>query len=361
MLINLIACSIDRLQKLLKSFKAPMLRLDSTREKSFRNAVTVKLPSAGIDQVENKLSHMGRLERSQEGDITYYSSERGRIGRFGVYIIHLSVLVLAVGAMIGVLYGKRGILNLYEGESSSKFGLFYSRQRLDMGFKVTCDEVEVTRYASGEVEDYLSFLTIQRPGVQPEKIKLEVNRPYKSPEGFTLYQSDYGTAMILRIQDLESGRIHQARLDVESKDSISVPGTDMKVIIESFQDDRMYGPRLELRILHPDGFVEKPLLLLNYPAHDEKRPNARTKVTPAIIEYTGLQVGYDPGVWVVYVSFVLFMIGLCVAFFMPHRRLYARLEGKRLVLAGVTNKYSDSLEEKIKKIARELGEAGRKK
>jgi cytochrome c biogenesis protein len=37
---------------------------------------------------------------------------------------------------------------------------------------------------------------------------------------------------------------------------------------------------------------------------------------------TGLQVAKDPGVWIVYTGFGFMMIGLYIAFFMSHRKLF---------------------------------------
>ena len=57
---------------------------------------------------------------------------------------------------------------------------------------------------------------------------------------------------------------------------------------------------------------------------------------------TGLQVAKDPGVWIVYFGCGLMMVGLYMAFFMSHRRiwLYCSTDnaGDRLVLAGSANK-----------------------
>jgi len=50
--------------------------------------------------------------------------------------------------------------------------------------------------------------------------------------------------------------------------------------------------------------------------------------------YTGLQVNKDPGVWVVWIGCIMMCLGLCIAFFMSHKRVwivvqhgYARIYG----------------------------------
>ena len=47
------------------------------------------------------------------------------------------------------------------------------------------------------------------------------------------------------------------------------------------------------------------------------------------IQYTGLQVRKDPGVWVVYLGFIVMSIGLYIAFFMSHKKYGSGLLKKK--------------------------------
>jgi cytochrome c biogenesis protein len=57
---------------------------------------------------------------------------------------------------------------------------------------------------------------------------------------------------------------------------------------------------------------------------------------------TGLQVSYDPGVWVVYAGFLLMIAGCYITFFRSHRQVYveiSQIEGTtRMQIFGITNK-----------------------
>ena len=64
---------------------------------------------------------------------------------------------------------------------------------------------------------------------------------------------------------------------------------------------------------------------------------------------TGLQVAKDPGVWVVYAGCVLMILGLIVAFFMSHKRiwLYIREETdgtSSILMTGNANKNKAAFE-----------------
>ncbi|MDP8257745.1 MAG: cytochrome c biogenesis protein ResB [Candidatus Alcyoniella australis] len=355
MLVNIIACSIDRLTKLLRSLRAPMLKLDRTAQGAFSNLVEVRLGQTALEGLESRLARHGTLRKLEQDSAVYYAVERGRLGRFGVYMIHLAVLVLAVGAMIGVLYGQRGMINLPEGGSTEFFYDRDSGEPIDLGFKVSCESFKINLYpGTQEVSDYLSHLLIERPGEPPERTMVEVNRPYKAPNGFTLYQNNYGNTTLLQIEDKASGRTYQVSFESEAHGPLAVPDSPLVLVPLSFREDPLYGPRLELALQHPDGFVERALLLFHYPEHDADRPDARTSITPRSVQYTGLEVGYDPGVSVVYLSFVLFMVGLLIVFGVPHRHYYARLEGNKLYLTGRSNKYQDTMAQKLEQLAAEL-------
>ncbi|MDP1759548.1 MAG: cytochrome c biogenesis protein ResB, partial [Thermodesulfovibrionales bacterium] len=69
------------------------------------------------------------------------------------------------------------------------------------------------------------------------------------------------------------------------------------------------------------------------------------------IQYTGLQVRKDPGVWVVYLGFIVMSIGLYIAFFMSHKKIWLRLieekNSTRIIVAMTANKNRQAFERKI--------------
>jgi cytochrome c biogenesis protein len=58
--------------------------------------------------------------------------------------------------------------------------------------------------------------------------------------------------------------------------------------------------------------------------------------------YTGLQVAKDPGVWFVYLGCVLMLIGLYIAFFLSHKKVWVYIseegERSRFQISGISNK-----------------------
>jgi cytochrome c biogenesis protein len=77
------------------------------------------------------------------------------------------------------------------------------------------------------------------------------------------------------------------------------------------------------------------------------------------VEFTGLQVRKDPGVWVVYLGCILMSIGLFIAFFTSHRKIWVRVieekNNSKVIVGATANKNRAAFERKITKMISMLG------
>ena len=123
----------------------------------------------------------------------------------------------------------------------------------------------------------------------------------------------------------------------------------------------------------PDGDPREVLLPIHFPNFDKMRrgdvvisivhQHAQTVSPEKTAEkryYTGLQVTKDPGVWVVYVGFIIMIVGIIITFFMSHQRLCVEVAQKgkksRVMVAGTANKNKFGMQKKLEKIASHLAE-----
>jgi cytochrome c biogenesis protein len=60
--------------------------------------------------------------------------------------------------------------------------------------------------------------------------------------------------------------------------------------------------------------------------------------------YTGLQVAKDPGVEIVWLGCLLMVIGIYVAFFMSHRRIWVRIQHGTVTIGGNASKNQGSFQ-----------------
>ena len=73
---------------------------------------------------------------------------------------------------------------------------------------------------------------------------------------------------------------------------------------------------------------------------------------------TGLQIAKDPGVWVVYTGCGLMLLGLYVAFFMSHRRIWLLIRKENgettVLMSGSTNKNKTGFETTFRALSTKL-------
>ncbi|KJU87703.1 ResB-like protein, partial [Candidatus Magnetobacterium bavaricum] len=193
--LNLIVCSIDRLPGIRRIVSRPMTPL---KEEGFgHHGINKEFTYKGsINDVRIKvvtaLKQLGfrPYEFAFERGIQYYARKWQNV-RYAVYVIHLSIIVILLGAVIGIQFGFRGFMKIDEGQTTDKV---FSRKGGEnhLGFSLRCDDFTVQFYGDTDTpKTYLSWLTIIENGQEILKTSIEVNRPM-SYKGYTFYQSSYG-------------------------------------------------------------------------------------------------------------------------------------------------------------------------
>ncbi|MBU4318070.1 MAG: cytochrome c biogenesis protein ResB [Proteobacteria bacterium] len=372
--VNIIACSIHRLSAGWKVIfpKKPVLnpeRIKSgstpvtfTVKKSMEEAADLILPliqkAYGFYQVQKKA-----------GSITL-SAEKNRWSRIGVYVVHLSVILLVVGGLAGSFLGFEGYVNIPEGESTDHVQLRNSESILPLPFEIRCDDFEVSFYASGAPKEFKSRLVIVENGKPVVQKDIIVNDPLRY-KGISIYQSSYGRMpdQSPPTVDLSSKKI---QIQVTAQDT-GMSYTHEAVLGETFElpegkgtfllkehrkadtfMGRDIGDTLVGIITAPGKDSEEITLSLRFSNFDKMRKgffvfsianpqDLFEKSDPGHERfYTGLQVSKDPGVWIVYAGFILMITGCFVAFFLAHQQIVVEIvkDGKksRVLLGGTANK-----------------------
>jgi len=307
------------------------------------------------DQVQETLMrHMGKQSRTHTASGSGKSGifwETGRKSRLGVYVVHLSVVLLLVGGLMGSMWGFDGSVTIPEGESADTIQLGTGNVRHALDFAIRCDDFQIRFYENGMPSEYRSTLTIIEKGQPVLTRDILVNDPL-TYKGVTIYQASYGTVpsknkAVFEFTSRDSGMVYRQAADVGQ--TITLPenlGTfTLKEFVPSY---RFKGHDLGETFLAvhtpPQGGAVEIAIPTQFPSFDKMRKGiVAVSVGEAQTRYaTGLQVTYDPGVWVVYTGFLLMIAGCYVTFFRSHRQVYAEIhvsEGKtHLEIYGIANR-----------------------
>jgi cytochrome c biogenesis protein len=382
--VNLIICSLDRLPRILNLVREPIRPLD-TEKKNFPIKKEIKIKKSPEELREPLLKMVRSIgfkadnSPLEQGGYQLYA-QNGNWTRLGVYITHLSVLVIMIGAVIGIFLGFKGFLNLREGEASN---VAYTRDGRphELGFSIRCDDFDVEFYGMSEMpKDYRSWLTVIKDGKEVMRKVIEVNEPLKF-EGYTFYQSSYG--MVPNAHGIFIFKVTGPGGKTETilkrfGESFTIPGTEIVGKIKDFSPalafdrngrpytytDMMNNPAVYIEFTEKDKRKYAGWVLRRFPkTWYLPDGNIVEFIDYWGVQYTGLQVRKDPGVWMVYLGCIIMTVGLYVAFFMSHRRIwvFVRKDGKQsssITVLATSNKNRGAFERKIESMISKIKSLG---
>jgi len=382
--LNILACTFKRWPRDWKIFTEPTLVMDENMEKSLSLVRHCKMsgsPAAIRDKMESLLRSRfaAPVVTEAEGGFHLFA-QKGMYSRLGVYVLHLSIIIVFLGAIIGKNFGiEKAYINLEEGqETSVAYKTVLSKNKaniaaqpeshvIDLGFTVRCEKFTVSFYENGMPKEFKSILTIKDNGKTViDKRPVIVNAPL-TYKGITLYQANYGPAgnPVFHLAAREGKDGARTKITASQGEKVSLPDGSSLQVLDYTDDIRPFipqisGPAVRVELFPKTGEPQTLLLLKNYPEFDEHRGGQFILTYDSIDQkwWTGLQVSKDPGVWVVWFGCALMVAGICMAFFLSHKRIWVRIEDGRVSMAGAANKNQpafqalfDGLAEKLKKEA----------
>jgi cytochrome c biogenesis protein len=371
--MNLTVCSLERLPAVWKIVrKSPVF--DPERFKHFKDRHTVEMTGP----CANKHAAIVRLIKKKFGscheapgpDGPVFFSETGRWSRLGVYVVHSSILLLLLGGLLGSLWGFEGTMTIPEGETRNQVKLRNSGLAIPLDFAIRCDDFTLSHYDNGAPSEYRSDLTVLEDGRDILKKSIIVNDPLRF-RGINVFQSSYGVlagdTATLSFTSAASGMIYERTASM-NQPLVLPENLGTFTLAHHMNAYPVMGHDIgECFIGHietADGKQEDVILPLRFNGFDKMRKGT---VAVAVVDYekryyTGLQVTRDPGVLLVYLGFILMILGCWVAFFMSHQRVCVEIqtagEGRCTVtVSGTANKNKLGMTLKIKQLASQIKDA----
>ncbi len=390
--LNVIVCSVDRFSATWRIIfaKNPKFNISNFRRLKFKEEFADSRPPNQLKQLFETAVAKGfctsRTERTDNGYVLF--AEKWRWTRFGVYIVHISVLLLLIGGLIGSIFGFEGFVNIPEGETISSIRLRNSNQLLTLDFQIRCDDFNVSFYDSGSPKEFRSSLTILEQGKPVLNKDIIVNDPLRY-KGINIFQSSYGQLppqkedldptqeITLDFTSKETGKTYKKR--IRTGQQVDIPEGLGKFVLKKVSNAYNFkgsdlGQTFIGILTQNDGTEVEVALPLRFPSFDKMGPifnekrkdNVFISLTDIQLPakkaeqryFTGLQVTNDPGVWIVYAGFIMMIIGCFITFFMSHQRLCIEItrygNKSRVMVAGTSNKNRMNMQTKVKKFAKIL-------
>ncbi len=358
---NLIVCSLDRFPAVWKQITTDGLTVSSDRIQRMRLQGAWFMPFSAAKSAELLRENLVRLgwknsiRQENDGQILLFA-QRGAFSRTGVYVVHGSILIIVLGALVGSLTGFKGTVVIPVADQTEKIFVAGGNSTIDLGFTVRCDFFDIELYPDGTVKNYRSGLTIIEDGQEVLRKTIAVNSPL-TYRGIRFYQAGYEgfNVFMVELRSIESGQTFETTVPFQVEQQWRKEGLSFGIINAELQRQTVLRMKVwvavrgvaPLALWFDDG--ESQTVMIGGKSYEMRLKQAYA---------TGLQVSRDPGVRVVYLGFLLMIVGLLLSFFLSHRRIWFLLqgegEGTRVLFAGGSNKNRSEFEKQFMALQKRL-------
>ncbi|PIE57220.1 MAG: hypothetical protein CSA34_00130 [Desulfobulbus propionicus] len=368
--INLVVCSLERIPKVVRLLQRDNLAITPEKLMRMRPAKTVQmsgdLKTTG-QHVQDLLKKNGwkPLMRSDDSSVLFFA-EKGGWTRFGVYIVHLSILVIFLGALAGSPslarllhmpgFAFKGSIMLPETRQTDFIFAADSGKKIDLGFTVKCEAFTIDYYANGMPKSYLSKVTVFHGETAQLHADITVNNPL-TYKGVTFYQASYEphSEFILTIENTTSKTTARAEMPVARK--LTWKEEDLQFGIINVESASKVASKVKLWF--NDGKGAPSTLWVKVGEETLVQGSGVTyRIRIKQMYSTGLQAAKDPGVPLVYFGCALMLFGLYVAFFLSHQKIFAKVtastDDSQVFVAGTSNKNKTGFAKTFKKFTDSL-------
>jgi cytochrome c biogenesis protein len=349
--LNLVGCLLRRLPAIPAEWKG------TSRKTSFSFTLTDRRPprdlkSIVISAMKGFLGIPTRV--ANEKNALSMEWLKHRVYLLGFPFIHLAIIVILLGGLIGLFYGVKGHILIKEGEIGTEFIVSPSGAKRALPFQIAVDSFTLTRYPTGEPKEFRSDVRLLESGREVVKDSIRVNHPLTF-RGISLYQSDYRALGVKEVKLSMVGPDGNTKdLVIQPHSKARVPGSDYEIQLLSLDPGTTKrGVGVEITAESPGAEPQK-IKLFRSDADPVKLGDVGIRFLDYVPLYaTGLQIGYDPGSIVVWVGCIMLIIGFFITLFTNLRRLAIQMKstaaGSEIKVSGSSRRMRREFREAVEK------------
>jgi cytochrome c biogenesis protein len=328
--LSILACSINRAPRLWRVATKPRTTMSEVFYAHAPLRATVDLPvdaETAAERVRTALrrEHFRVVETSTKHGPAVYA-DRFRWGPFGTVVAHLSLILIMLGFVVSATTGFKDKAFI------APVGVPVSVGH-GTGLVVEAKSFTDAYYDNGAPKDYVSDLSLTKAGRQVARHETRVNSPLIY-DGVWFHQSSFGNGADVTVTEggttVYSGLVPLQWTSDDGQQSIgqlTIPARGITVFVVEAASGQVLAdlPAGSAQLeVHKAG-VTDPLGAPVVSQGQSAVVDGLTYTYERNRQYTGLTVKQDKGSWVVWLGSALLVLGSCLVFFMPHRRVWVRI------------------------------------
>jgi cytochrome c biogenesis protein len=350
LVISIVICTLDRTPRLWRqSVEVRVVQPDPFFQPSLPDRAA--LSGMQLDDIRATLRrHRFRLREADVDGTSYLYGDRNQYTKLATLLTHLGLISFLLAAAVTSAFGDEQGLIVTEGDSLTVQpigtpGLLVVK---NLGFEAP------GFFETGQARDFTTDLAVYQDGREVAHKTIRVNDPL-SVAGYTFHQNGFGPAVDLLVSDREGRPLWDGAVPLDDEASgfpygtLSVPGREigLQLLLKRGEDGTGIVLIVPYRVTgeEPDG---TPIVENLYPlalAAEEAAPAEGTDFSVGVRgfgEYTLLIAKNDPGQGIVWTAFVLLITGIAITFYLPRRRIWARLSPSgELAIVARSDRYVD--------------------
>jgi len=350
LVISIVVCTLNRTPKLWRT----SAEIRVVQPDPFYNPILPdRAAMTGMDAVSVRTalrrSHFHIREAEADG-VQYFYGDRHRWTKMATLISHLGLILFLVAAAVTSRLGFESGIELTTGESQPVQAIGTPGLLVVKSFGFSDPTA-----ADGTVLDYTTDLAVYRDGTLLARKVIRVNDPL-SVAGFTFHQNGFRPAPDIVIRDSKGQPLWSGPVALDDTaagsphGTMSVPGEGnigLEMLLTKAADGTEGVLFLPYRAtgLNPDG---TPITQSISPFFVPMGGVAGSPDTNFYVQLLDVQnatilvAKEDPGQPIVWFAFLSLIIGLLITFYLPRRRIWARLEPNgELRIVGRSERYVD--------------------
>jgi cytochrome c biogenesis protein len=331
LIINIVICSVNRMRRI----RVNISPSDVNRAEGFYKAENSQpaLPAnseTGKQLIKSLKKHRYSVRQEKASQGVYIAADKNRFSPLGTYIIHLSLILLIAGYLVGSYMGfKDNSFIVAEGATQSIGN--------NTGLSLHLNSFRDEYWPDGTPKDYQSNVDIIENNQVVKSAIVQVNHPLNY-QGVRVFQSFFGPATRIQLTDGDGKELFKGAvpLSQSEQDSPYIRPSGVQHLAQNGYIMFIVGRATNTN----DAVLNEGQIGFELYKTGSTDPIISTKLDSGITyksekvqvtylgdaKYSGFQISRDPGNSLIWIASGLFVVGLVIVFYFPRRRIWAFAE-----------------------------------